>query len=585
MSKTTPTPSGADSQSPPGAPQRYPFLLPPVEPDEIGRVGSYRVLHLLGSGGMGMVFAAEDLALRRHVAIKVMHPELAADPNGGWQRFLREARALAGVKHPNIVTVYQAFQDRGTVFMVMEFLRGESLEAWVRRTSGPDLTDVIRIAHEAAEGLAALHAHGLIHRDIKPANIWLEARTAGRSKSAPGFQVKILDLGLVRAVDERDGLTASGMVMGTPAYMSLEQVRGQPLDHRTDLFSLGCVMYALCTGRPPFKAENPVAQAAALLRGRFTPVRELNPAVPEVLAVLITRMLASEPDARPASAAEVLDALDDISDVSQTPVVGIDGLNPLPATEPLRNPITRVSAPNTPAPQRAVRKSQMVAAISETTEAQTAARSDRKDRSRGKGKKKPKSFWKKHGVTAIAAVWLIVAGVLVVAALSNRGSNTTASTQKGDPPPSQPPPTKSETVFLTTFPTARTVTGPPAPTPPGWDGVVRVNGRASEHGLFLHPGPSGQPPVRVTYRLNKEFSTFASEVGMNDSTPTDAPGGRFTVYLDGVKKWQSNPIKSGGAPQSCELNVKGVTDLTLEVGAEGVERGVHTAWIEPRVTK
>ncbi|VTT97027.1 serine threonine protein partial : Serine/threonine protein kinase domain protein OS=Rhodopirellula sp. SWK7 GN=RRSWK_02781 PE=4 SV=1: Pkinase: NPCBM [Gemmataceae bacterium] len=583
MSNPTPTSSGA-------APQQYPFLQPPVEPDEIGRVGHYRVLHLLGAGGMGMVFAAEDLALRRPVAIKVMHPDLAAGDGGALQRFLREARALAGVKHQNIVTVYQAFQDRGTVFLVMEFLTGESLEAWVKHTKSPVLDDVLRISREAAEGLAALHAHGLIHRDIKPANIWLESRPGNRPKSAAGYQVKILDLGLVRAADESHGLTESGMVMGTPAYMSLEQVRGQALDHRTDLFSLGCVMYALCTGRPPFKAENPVAQAAALIRGRFTPVRELNPAVPEPLAVLISRMLSTEPEDRPASAAEVIDALDDLNDLEITPVVGIEGAAPLPATEPLRAPVPRVRGANTPQSERMARKSQTGAAVpaDARTEEDAAIRSGRKSRSRTKARKKPKSFWKRHGLTVVAAAWLVVAGLLVVAALGNRDRDRAGTgTQKADPTPSPAvtPGKSGEVTYLTDFPVTRVLDGPPSPFPPGFDGTVRVNGRVSAHGMLLHPGPVGRPPVRKGFRLNKEYAKFHAEVALNETAPGDAAPGRFTVYLDGVRKWQSSPVRSGAPPQACEVNLKDVTELTLEVTADGAEHGVHTVWLDPRVTK
>ncbi|WP_439622634.1 protein kinase domain-containing protein [Gemmata sp.] len=595
MSNPTPTSSGADRPSPPRQgrapePRAYPFLQPPVEPDEIGRVGHYRVLHLLGAGGMGMVFAAEDLALRRHVAIKVVHPDLAAGDGGALQRFLREARALAGVKHQNIVTVYQAFQDRGTVFLVMELLKGESLEAWVQPTKSPVLDDVLRISREAAEGLAALHAHGLIHRDIKPANIWLECRPGNRPKSAPGFQVKILDLGLVRAVEQSDGLTESGMVMGTPAYMSLEQVRGQALDHRTDLFSLGCVMYALCTGRPPFKAENPVAQAAALIRGRFTPVRELNPAVPESLAVLITRMLATEPADRPASAAEVIDALDDLNDLEITPVVGIEGAAPLPATEPLRAPVPRVRGANTPQSERMVRKTQalVTAPADERTEEDAASRSGRKSRSRTKAKKKPKSFWKKHGVTLIAAVWLGVAGLLLVAALGNRDRNRAgAGTPKADPVPAPPvtPGRSGEVTYLTDFPAARTVPAPAVPLPPGADGTVRVNGQAAAHGLFVHPGPREAPPTRATYRLNKEYARFRAAVAYNDTAPPSPPPIRFVVYADGVQKWQSAQPQRAAAPQACDVDVRGVTELVLEVVAEETERGAHAAWIDPRVTK
>ena len=282
----------------------YPFLLPAAEPGELGRLGNYRVLRVLGSGGMCTVFAAEDVALRRPVALKVMHPELAADPdNNGWQRFLREARSLAGIKHRHLVTVYQAFEERGAACLVMELLEGESLEGRLRRTPPPDVAEVVRVGREVAVGLAALHDRGLVHRDVKPGNVWLEA---------PDGHVKILDLGLVRSAAEEMHLTESGMVVGTPAYMSPEQVRGKAVDARSDLFSLGCVLYTLCTGRPPFEGDTPLARAAALAADEPPPARGLNRAVPRALSDLIAELLAKNPNDRPTTAAEVADRLRDI---------------------------------------------------------------------------------------------------------------------------------------------------------------------------------------------------------------------------------------------------------------------------------
>ncbi|MBA4187988.1 MAG: hypothetical protein C0467_08205 [Planctomycetaceae bacterium] len=572
MSKTAPTPNGADANPAP-SPKQYPFLLPPVEPDEIGRVGHYRVLHLLGAGGMGMVFAAEDIALRRHVAIKVMHPELATESNGGWQRFLREARALGSVKHQNLVTVYQAFQDRGSVFLVMELLQGESLEAWIKRKQNPELSTILQISREIAAGLGALHADGLIHRDIKPANIWLEKRTgSGKRNADSAFQVKILDLGLVRSVDASDGLTATGMVMGTPAYMSLEQVRGLPLDHRTDLFSLGCVMYALCVGRAPFQAENPVAQAAALIRGTARPVHELNPAIPKPLSDLIMRLLAKDPAQRPASADEVIEQLATIRPASPNAVERRE-----PPPEPVQPPaVTKKAAQATEPLRQPTRKLQAVVVPDE------AEKTTRRTKAKTK-KKQNRSFLKRHGLTILAVVWLIIAGVLVVSVVGRGDKKEPKPLDTTTPPKGSEK--SSDAVFLSAFPAAKTVSGPSPPAPPGFDGTIKVNGRVSEHGIFMHPAPADRPSTRITYKLNKEFARFNAQVAFNDSAPPDAPAARFLVLLDGKNTWTSNPVPRNSAPQNCELDVKGVTELTLEVAPEGTERGVHAVWLEPRVTK
>jgi len=583
MSKPAPTPNGANANPAPhpGAPKKYPFLSPPLEPDEIGRVGSYRVLHLLGEGGMGMVFAAEDIALRRHVAIKVMHPELASDSNGGWQRFLREARALGSVKHQNLVTVYQAFQDQGSVFLVMELLQGESLDTRIRRTPTPELKEILQISLEIAAGLAALHEHGLIHRDIKPANIWLERKKGvHKLESGSTTQVKILDLGLVRSVEETDALTASGMVMGTPAYMSLEQVRGLPLDHRTDLFSLGCVMYALCTGRAPFHAENPVAQAAALIKGKYRAVSEVNPSIPKPLSDLIARLLAKEPVDRPATAEEVIEKLTEIRPLTARETERIVSMpesvqqptatkkaEAAEATEPLRKPTRKMEAVLVP----------------ERQTPPEPEKSGRRTKSRPKKKPAP-SFLKRHGLTLLAVIWLIIAGVLVVSVVG-RGEKTLPQPPSDTATPPKGNVKGTDIVFLTAFPAAKTVKGPVAPLPPGFDGTISVNGRTSEHGLFMHPAPSDRPPMRNSFILGKEFKQFIAQVAFNDSAPGDARPARFTVYCDGISKWQSNVIGRGTPAENCELDVRGVNELTLEVTAVGSERGAHAVWIEPRVTK
>jgi serine/threonine protein kinase len=194
------------------------FLFPPQADDELGRLGNYRILKVLGHGGMGVVFLAEDPRLNRAVAIKAMLPALAASANSG-QRFLREGQAMAAVKHDHVVTIHQVDEERGVPFLVMEFLAGETLDERLKRDGKLPVGEALRVGREVAEGLAAAHAKGLIHRDVKPANVWLEA---------PRGRVKLLDFGLARAASQDAGLTQQGAVVGTPAYMAPEQGRGPP---------------------------------------------------------------------------------------------------------------------------------------------------------------------------------------------------------------------------------------------------------------------------------------------------------------------------------------------------------------------
>jgi serine/threonine protein kinase len=510
----------------------FPFLRPPLAPGEIGRLGGYRVFKLLGSGGMGKVFLAEDLALKRDVALKVMCPAPGEDLASWRERFLREARALAAIKHPNLVTVYQAGEDRGTVFLAMELLEGETLEARIRREAPLAVPEILRVAEEVARGLAAVHERGLIHRDIKPANIWLgEARNSGcgaRNKEeteegapfnsalpAPHSAlegVKILDFGLVREVKGDTQLTEAGAVVGTPAYMSLEQVRGRPLDRRTDLFSLGVVLYAMCTGRTPFAADNPMAQAAALAVDEPVRVRKLNPAVPRWLSELIAELLGKEPEDRPDSAAEVIERLR--------------------------------GAHNWAASRQAPRRSP----------------------------------FRRHALKLVVLVWLAAAALLTVAL--TRGRRPADGNDAGSPAP------VTAVDYLSDLPRAdeRVFPPPDAPRPPNVDGTVHVRGVRSPHGLFMHGSPSFRPPSFARYALGKKYSRFAAEVALNDTANTWA-GLIFVVLADGKEVWQSRTLSAGDPPERCDLDVRGVTALTLEVRTTGPHTGAHGAWVEPRFTK
>jgi serine/threonine protein kinase len=281
----------------------YDFLAPAQAADEIGRLGSYRVLKVLGAGGMGVVFQAEDPKLNRLVALKAMLPALAASGTNK-ERFLLEARAAAAIEHDHIVAIFQVDEDRGVPFIAMPFLRGEALEDRLKRERKLPTEEVLRIARETADGLAAAHERNMIHRDIKPANIWLEGEKG---------RVKILDFGLARSAGGTSQLTQQGAIIGTPAYMAPEQGAGKQVDTRCDLFSLGCVMYRMATGTLPFKGADTVSTLVAVATETPKAPRKLNPELPPRLSKLIMDLLAKAPKDRPPSALSVVDLLDEIA--------------------------------------------------------------------------------------------------------------------------------------------------------------------------------------------------------------------------------------------------------------------------------
>ncbi len=282
-----------------------PSFGPRKSPDEIGTLGPYRVVRELGRGGMGAVYLGFDERLKRKVALKVMLPKYAAVASSK-NRFLREARAAAGITHDHIVTIYEADEYDGTPLMAMQLLQGYPLDVYLKKHPRLSLGELLRIGREMALGLAAAHSVGLIHRDIKPGNIWLEA---------PNGRVKILDFGLAKPTEDQkvEGeLTATGVIVGTPAYMPPEQARGAKADFRADLFSLGVVLYRLATGTMPFHGDTMMAMLAAVIADDPPPVRELNPDIPEPLAKLIHELLEKKPQNRPKSADEVAERLQQI---------------------------------------------------------------------------------------------------------------------------------------------------------------------------------------------------------------------------------------------------------------------------------
>jgi serine/threonine protein kinase len=275
-------------------------LSPPETQEELGRIAGYRILRLLGRGGMGIVLLAEDLQLGRKVALKLLKPELATLPSAR-DRFFREARAMASVKHDHICMIHQVGEDRGVVFLSMEYLEGEDLDDVVGREHLLPLQEVIRIVREITLGLSCLHQNGIIHRDIKPANIWIE-KYSGR--------VKLMDFGLARGGSlGAAGLTQEGTLIGTPAFMAPEQVESETIDHRADLFSLGCVLYFLLTEKTPFAGDTSVDILYSLLHQEPEAIEEVRSGLPRRLVQLVNRLLSKDPSKRPEDSYAVLDAL------------------------------------------------------------------------------------------------------------------------------------------------------------------------------------------------------------------------------------------------------------------------------------
>src|SRR5262245_40043512 len=236
--------------------------------------------------------------LHRVVAIKVMAAQLATSGTAR-QRFRREAQAAAAVSHDHIVTFHAVEEANGLPYLVMQYVSGMSLQERIDRSGPLQLAEVVRIGMQTAAGLAAAHAQGLVHRDIKPANILLENGIE---------RVRITDFGLARAAADAS-LTQSGAVTGTPQFMSPEQANGQAVDQRSDLFSLGSVLYAMCTGRAPFRASGTMAVLKRVCEGTPRPIRETNPDVPDWLVAVVERLHAKDPADRYQTAAEVAELL------------------------------------------------------------------------------------------------------------------------------------------------------------------------------------------------------------------------------------------------------------------------------------
>ncbi len=298
------------------------FLTPSDHPGSIGRLGTYEVTEVIGQGGMGIVVKAFDPTLHRVVAVKVLAPYLAHNPQAR-KRFVREAQAIAAVSHDHVITIHAIDESPEQPKIVMQYIAGRSLQQKIDAEGSLDLKEILRIGMQTAAGLAAAHAQGLVHRDVKPSNILLEN----------GIQrVKLTDFGLARAVDDAS-LTQSGAIAGTPQYMAPEQANGDAVDYRADLFSLGSVMYAMCVGHSPFRASTTMGVLKRVCHDPARPIQELNADIPEWLCAIIMKLLAKKPEERFQSAKAVADLLEKwLAHVQQPMVVAKPPLVAIPVS-------------------------------------------------------------------------------------------------------------------------------------------------------------------------------------------------------------------------------------------------------------
>lgn len=278
--------------------------IPASELPLIGsKVGDYQVLRRLGRGGMAHVFLAEQVSLSRLVALKVLKPELASDPSY-IQRFKNEAKAAAALVHSNIVQIFEVGESDGVHYIAQEYVAGLNLSQFLRDRGPVSPLMAVNVMTQVAAALRKAKSLGVVHRDIKPENIML---------STDG-EAKVADFGLARLDEpmQRSDLTQVGITMGTPLYMSPEQIEGRSVDHRADLYSFGVTAYHMLTGQPPFVGDNPISVAIQHAKDTAKPISELRPDLPEALCDIVNKLMAKDPKQRFQSASEVLDALREI---------------------------------------------------------------------------------------------------------------------------------------------------------------------------------------------------------------------------------------------------------------------------------
>jgi hypothetical protein len=552
--------------------EKPPFLGPPLEAGDLGSIDHYRVVDLLGQGGMGSVFKGIDTVLHRSVAIKVLK-EVAVP--FAKERMLREAQVTAGLSSEHVAAIYQVGQINGLPYLAMELLEGESLEARLAKGK-PSLDEVIRWSREIAEGLAAAHAKGLVHRDIKPANIWI----------LPSGKVKILDFGLSRPVETDLNLTQTGYVVGTPHYMSPEQATDGAVDHRSDLFSLGCVMYRMVTGGLAFPGRSFAAVIAKLATFNPPPVTEQEPGVPHALGDLIEQLLAKKPEHRPQTAMEVVDRLRELKADGEWggPVIVDAGRTTVRARAPRRKnepwqPVATGIGTVLAAAVVGLLVWKLVAPPAVASKAKPAV-ADAIDQ-------------------ALDASRVPTGGDPAGRQLAPMSSAVvTPPPPRRRPDPPTPPAWNVDTSSLERF--ASALLGKPGlaylsemkpsgedlsghgPLPGQFTYPVVSGSVYSPHGIFQH----GRSPWHsVSYKLDKKYSRFWSKVAVNDSVREQYCSPFYLyVYGDGKELWHSPKMTKTGVIEVCDISVKDVEVLKLLIYCEGSLRGTHAVWIEPSLS-
>jgi uncharacterized protein (TIGR03067 family) len=278
----------------------FSLLGPTDDPQMLGRIGTYEVTGIIGRGGMGVVFKAFDAALNRFVAIKMLLPQLASSA-AARKRFSREAQAAAAVLDDQVLPIYGVDEWQGVPYLVTQYVSGMSLQKRLHDHGALELKEILRISLQTARGLAAAHVQGLVHRDVKPSNILLDGTVE---------RAMLTDFGLARAVDDAS-ITRSGAIVGTPQFMAPEQARGAAVDRRSDLFSLGAVMYTMCTGRPPFRADSSYGVLRRIIDEQPRSIREINPEIPGWCCDIVNKLMAKQPQDRFVSAEEVAGLLEE----------------------------------------------------------------------------------------------------------------------------------------------------------------------------------------------------------------------------------------------------------------------------------
>jgi serine/threonine protein kinase len=405
--------------------------------------GRYRLEEVIGRGGMSTVYRGTDLSLDRVVAVKVALDPLVEESPIYLARFTQEAKSAAAIGNPGVVTVYDAGADGPTRFIVMEFVPGKSLADILKEERPLEPARAADIAAQVADALSAAHAAGIIHRDIKPGNIMVE----------PNGSVKVLDFGIARAVDGHS-LTQTATVLGTSAYMSPEQALGQPVDARSDIYSLGCVLYEMLTGQPPFVADVAAAVMHQHVRVAPKPAIERNPAIPAALNTLVMQMLAKQPKDRPQTAADVRDRL--VAVIAEDPRADAPTIRPLAAAAvPTAATVPIEATLPPPAPEPPVRQTPIPPRPRETRQPPPPPPPPHKSRT---------GLWAL--IALIAALLLGGGAALALGGGSDNSSSTTghstAATGTSHPTThsTAPPPTTSTPKTTTSTPKTTTSTPP-----------------------------------------------------------------------------------------------------------------------------